>query len=402
MNRRIREAVVNFVDQNRLLILMVFSLILFFILICRLFLLQIIQGEEHLENFTYKIQRTVTTNGIRGNIYDANGELLAYNKLAYAVTFQNDSAFATLAKENKTTQNEERNKVIYRVIKILESNGDDIVSDFPIKRTGNGKFEFTVSGSELTTFKRNAYGIGTSTSDLSKEELETREKQLNATAEEMYQFFKDGTGGDAGTGDMFGISDEYSEEDALKIMAVRYNVYLSRFSQYMKVTIANEVSEDSIAAIEEASDELTGIDITENTMRVYNNSESIAHIIGYTGLASEDELETLNEGKEEDDPDSVLNFYRRLLKVRKGLPAVIYGSTEFLEMDDPELMVYIRRAEGQELISINNFSGSERSYRLPAGYEAAELLISNCGDPIIKDGVIDLRPWEAVTLIANC
>ena len=139
--------------------------------------------------------------------------------------------------------------------------------------------------------------------EFSKEELETREKQLNATAEEMYQFFKDGTGGDAGTGDMFGISDEYSEEDALKIMAVRYNVYLSRFSQYMKVTIANEVSEDSIAAIEEASDELTGIDITENTMRVYNNSESIAHIIGYTGFASEDELETLNEGKEEDDPD---------------------------------------------------------------------------------------------------
>ena len=110
----------------------------------------------------------------------------------------------------------------------------------------------------------------------------------------------------------------------------------------------------------------------------------------------------INAAIEEDDPDSVLNFYRRLLKVRKGLPAVIYGSTEFLEMDDPELMVYIRRAEGQELISINNFSGSERSYRLPAGYEATELLISNCGDPIIKDGVIDLRPWEAVTLIVNC
>ena len=110
----------------------------------------------------------------------------------------------------------------------------------------------------------------------------------------------------------------------------------------------------------------------------------------------------INAAIEEDDPDSVLNFYRRLLKARKGLPAVIYGSTEFLEMDDPELMVYIRRAEGQELISINNFSGSERSYRLPAGYEAAELLISNCGDPIIKDGVMDLRPWEAVTLITNC
>ena len=110
----------------------------------------------------------------------------------------------------------------------------------------------------------------------------------------------------------------------------------------------------------------------------------------------------INAAIEEDDPDSVLNFYRRLLKVRKGVPAVIYGTTEFLDMDDTELMVYTRRAEGQELISINNFSGSERSYRLPAGSEAAELLISNCEDPIIKDGVIDLRPWETVTLITNC
>ncbi|MDO4941855.1 MAG: penicillin-binding transpeptidase domain-containing protein [Lachnospiraceae bacterium] len=305
MNRKLKETVIDFIDQHRLLVLMIFSFILFFILICRLFVLQIIQGEEHLDNFTYKIQKTITKNGIRGNIYDCNGKLLAYNKLAYTVTFQNDSAFAALAKQNKTTENEEKNKVIYKVIKILEENGDEIISDFPIKRTGKGKFEFTISGSELKTFKINAYGIGTDTSELSKDELKQREKQLNATAEEMYQFFKDGTGGGAGVGKMFDISDDYSEEDALKIMAVRYNVYLSRFSQYMKVTIASEINENSIAAIEEASDELTGIMISEDTMRVYNNSESIAHIVGYTGAASEDELKTLNEDKDEDDP----NYY---------------------------------------------------------------------------------------------
>lgn len=301
MNRRLKEKILDFLETHRLVVLAAFSLILFFILICRLFVVQIIQGEEHLENFTYKIQKTITKNGVRGNIYDCNGKLLAYNKLAYAVTFQNDTQFATLAKKNKTTENDEKNKVIYKVIKILEENGDEITTDFPIKRTGKGKFEFTISGSELKTFKINVYGISSDTSDLSKKELQQREEQLNASAEDVYNYFKDGTGG-TGVGTMFGISDEYSEKDALKIMAVRYNVYLSRFSQYMKVVIASEISDESIAAIEE-DNELIGIDISEDTMRVYNNSESIAHIIGYTGPASDEELKTLNKGKDEDDPD---------------------------------------------------------------------------------------------------
>ncbi|MEE1313076.1 MAG: penicillin-binding transpeptidase domain-containing protein [Lachnospiraceae bacterium] len=302
MKRKLKDGFLDFVENNRPLVLVIFSFILFGMLIYRLFVLQIIEGEEHMENFTYKIQKTITKNGIRGNIYDCNGKLLAYNKLAYTVTFQNDTAFETLAQENGTTENEEKNKVIYQVIKILEKNNDEITTDFPIKRVGDGDFEFTVSGSELETFKRNAYGLGSDTSELSKEELAEREKQLNATAEEMYQYFKDGTGG-TGVGEMFGISDEYSEKDALKIMAVRYNVYLSRFSQYMKVTIASEVSDESIAAIEEASDELIGIDVSEESLRVYNNSEAIAHVVGYTGVASESELEELNEGKDEDDKD---------------------------------------------------------------------------------------------------
>ena len=109
----------------------------------------------------------------------------------------------------------------------------------------------------------------------------------------------------------------------------------------------------------------------------------------------------INAEAEDKDPDSVLNFYRRLLKVRKGLSSVIYGDTEFLEMEDPELMVYKRESDDEMLISVNNFSGSERSYKLPEDFEDAKLLISNCGDPVIKDGKAELRPWEAFTLIKS-
>ena len=109
----------------------------------------------------------------------------------------------------------------------------------------------------------------------------------------------------------------------------------------------------------------------------------------------------INAEAEDKDPDSVLNFYRRLLKVRKGLSSVIYGDTEFLEMEDPELMVYKRGSDDEMLISVNNFSGNERSYKLPEDFEDAKLLISNCGDPVIKDSKAELRPWEAFTLIKS-
>ena len=51
---------------------------------------------------------------------------------------------------------------------------------------------------------------------------------------------RNGTLGSAGTGKMFDIDKSYSKKDALKIMSVRYSAFLSRYSQYMKVTIANE------------------------------------------------------------------------------------------------------------------------------------------------------------------
>ncbi|HIU87775.1 MAG TPA: alpha-glucosidase [Candidatus Avilachnospira avistercoris] len=107
----------------------------------------------------------------------------------------------------------------------------------------------------------------------------------------------------------------------------------------------------------------------------------------------------INAELEEHDADSVLNFYRRLLKVRKGRSSVLYGRTEFLEIEDPKLLIYERIAEDEILISVNNFSRDELSFRLPDKFQGAELLISNCRKPDIRDGVARLRPWEAFTLI---
>ena len=78
---------------KRVLSSRIFALALVFtgmvlVLAAKLFDLQIINGESYLEDYVQMIEKTVTTPGTRGNIYDRNGKLLAYNELAYAVTVQ--------------------------------------------------------------------------------------------------------------------------------------------------------------------------------------------------------------------------------------------------------------------------------------------------------------------------
>lgn len=66
---------------------------MFIILLLRLFHLQIVDGEKYLNDYVQMTEKTVATPGTRGNIYDRNGNLLAYNKLAYSVTVQDVGAY---------------------------------------------------------------------------------------------------------------------------------------------------------------------------------------------------------------------------------------------------------------------------------------------------------------------
>lgn len=52
------------------------------ILVQRVFYLQIVKGQEYLDDYKLQIQKTKEVQGTRGNIYDRNGVLLAYNQLA--------------------------------------------------------------------------------------------------------------------------------------------------------------------------------------------------------------------------------------------------------------------------------------------------------------------------------
>ena len=281
----LKEYIIEYVS-HRLFILSVFFLVLFSILIGRLFVLQILEGEEHLNNFTLKSQKTLTVEAPRGDIYDCNGKLLAYNQLAYSVTLENTQSISEVASENGVSENELKNAIIYKTYKILQKNGDDLDISFMLTLDDKGEFAFNSSSeSDILHFLADIYGK-TSVDELSK-------KQKNMTADDVYKYL-------AGK-DFFNISSEYSKEDALKIMAVRYALWLNRFQQYISVTISRDISDESVADLNENSSDLLGINVIVDSIRVYNDSKYFAHIIGYIGAISTDEMKTYNENLKEED-----------------------------------------------------------------------------------------------------
>jgi len=95
-------------------------------LIGRLFYLQIVRGEDYLENYELQIRKTRTVPGTRGNIFDRNGEVIAYNELAYSVTIED-----IIPTDTKT---EDKNKILNdtldSVLSIVEENGDSVIDNF--------------------------------------------------------------------------------------------------------------------------------------------------------------------------------------------------------------------------------------------------------------------------------
>ena len=100
----------------------------------------------------------------------------------------------------------------------------------------------------------------------------------------------------------------------------------------------------------------------------------------------------INAEAEEEDEDSILNFYRRCLRLRKSSETLLWGDYREHYPLSGSVYMYERSYKGERIIVICSFSGKTKSYRLPKGLEGGELLLDNLPDGG-KRGV--LSPYEA-------
>ncbi len=246
---------------------------LLFILVFRLYNLQIVKGEEKSDNTEYISVKERYIPSTRGNIYDRNGVLLAYNELSYSVFLEDTGVLTT---------NKAKNEMIVKLYRLLRSHGYEPEIDFPIYIDENGELQFSVSGNAELRFKKNAYGL-TSVNKL-------KQSQIDASAAEVFDFLAHGDK----TAAMFQVDDSYTLSEQLDIVTVRYQ-YFSNADRAYRYTLVTNIDEVTIAALLEAKAELPGVSVEQQTKRIYTYDKYFAHIMGYTGLINEEELQAFQE-----------------------------------------------------------------------------------------------------------
>ena len=322
MFNRLKESIVD-LFKSRLVVLILFFFFLSLVLVYRLFSLQIVNGEDYLENYTLKITKTKEVQGTRGNIYDRNGEILATNRLAYSVQIEDDGSY-----DDRHEKNEVINTTITRVIDMIESNGDTVDSDFGIILDSNGEFQFLYAeGTKRLRFIADIYGYAT-IDKLSKSEQAS-------TAQDIIDFLcADDRKTQDGTSYGFELDQEdYTKERLLKIVTVRSGMHLNSYKKYIPTTISSDVSEETVAMIKENEYDLQGVSIGEVSLREYPDSKYFASIIGYIGKISQDEYDALTEEQQ-----------------KKYAITDVVGKAGIEQLMDE----YLQGEKGEEIIYVNN------------------------------------------------
>lgn len=265
--------------QSRLLVLGTCMFLLFAILLGRVYSLQIINGKEYQENFEMRIEKILSVDAARGNIYDCNGNLLAYNELAYSVIIS-DSGEYNSNKEKHAFMNGQ----LAEIVELLDENGEKLYNNFKIDYDEeSGSYRFNVSGTQQRRFLADVFGKSSYNKLSYNKDLGFNE--ATATAEQVMEYLKT---------QKFKIDESYSEKTAYEITVIRYALQSVYYTRFKTITIAENVGDKTVAYINEHANDFIGVSVEADTIRKYNDSIYFASMLGYTGKISSEEYEKLS------------------------------------------------------------------------------------------------------------
>ena len=220
---------------------------------CAIFLrhlvnLQIVNGQEYLNTSTKRI----VTNGViyanRGNIYDRNGIPIAGNRMGYCIDFVDTEM-----------PNDEKNKMIHNLIELFDSNGDIYKSTL--------RTIFNISN---YSFNVNKEGFIRQISLSDKD----RDMLMEADPKDVFKYMREHT---------FNVDSKYTDNEAFRIMELRYEMLIKPATISNPLLIAEDVSIETITVLEERNSEFSGFSTFSKPFREYYDAGSVAHVLGYMG-----------------------------------------------------------------------------------------------------------------------
>ncbi len=227
-------------------------------ILLRLLVLQVAKGESYLKQSTDKLTNSVVVSAPRGIIYDRNGIPLITNRVGFSVQVV-----------YSTESNDKINDMLLEVINILSENEDSYVDSLPISKddysftfkTGDGK----TADQKKKDFKKK-YGISNSADG---------KKALRELA------------------GRYGLDSRYTYDEIRKIVGIRYELEVRGLAFGAPVTIASDVSMNTVSVLKENSSQFTNINVITSPFRKYVHGSLGSHILGRVGPIYQEEYELL-------------------------------------------------------------------------------------------------------------
>ena len=293
-------------------------------------------------------QASVSVTGKRGAIYDANNVLLAYDQESYEVTFYRDPA------NNASSDRANYTKILLEAIEIIEGNGDSIIDTFLIVKDEEGNFAYDISEELSEETRKERISSWCANMQLADDTMEP---------EDIYYDLRS----------RFRIPEELDYEQARKLLSIWQEVQMNMYQSYVKVTVAENVSLETVYELETHADALTGIEIAESYTRYYPKQDIAAHVIGYLGrIVDNTELEE----------KKALGYTAEDLVGKVGIEATM----------ESYLSGCINERQGKRTYSLNK----DGSIVKQTGYEAPTQ-----GDSVVLTLDIGLQEVTEETLAAN-
>ncbi len=103
----------------------------------------------------------------------------------------------------------------------------------------------------------------------------------------------------------------------------------------------------------------------------------------------------LNVAMQEKNPNSCLNYFRKMVKLRKENPALVYGKYTLLDKDNPDVYAYTRELNNKKFLVLLNFKSKNSTLHTGIDLSKAKTLISNYTTVLASE---TLRPYEAAVI----
>ncbi|SKA74916.1 trehalose-6-phosphate hydrolase [Clostridium sp. USBA 49] len=132
----------------------------------------------------------------------------------------------------------------------------------------------------------------------------------------------------------------------------------------------------------------------------WNDDNNAGFTTGTPWISVSQNYKEINVKKALNDKNSIFYHYQKLIKLRKDYDIISHGNFELILKEHDKIFSYIRTYKNEKLLVINNFYGTETTFKLPSYINFDEykskILISNYEDSSIDFKEIKLRPYESI------